>query len=81
MMPDEEFDNPDVNYYVLSQELKQRIQNIQLDMQSIRDPELRGCAEKLYTELKAEFFRLSKDYIALVAMTQDVENNEEKKVN
>lgn len=71
-MPSEEFDDPDTNYYILTKELQQRIQNIQLDRQSIRDPELRGHAERIYSELKAEYFRLSKDYIALVAMTQDI---------
>ena len=77
MKINEEFDDPDVNYYILTQELRQRIQNIQLDRESIRDPELRGHAERIYTNLKAEYFRLSKDYIALVAMRPTNDQPEE----
>lgn len=76
MMPDEEFDHPDTNYYILMEELKNKIKNIQLDLQSIRDPELKGFAEKRYSDLKIEYFRLLKDYASFVLLSKDFEEQD-----
>lgn len=59
---DQEFINPNVNYRILIIELRERIMNLQHDRNAIKDPELRGYAEKLYFNLKQEYFNLlSKD--------------------
>lgn len=76
MMPEEEFMNPDTNYMILMEELRARIMNIQLDMQSIRDPEIKGFAEKKYTKLKIEYFRLLKDYTSFVLLSGDLDRVE-----
>lgn len=81
MTPEEEFNNPDNNYYILMEELKTRLMNIQLDLQSIRDPEIRGFAQKIYSDLKLEYFRLFKDYVAFIGMSEGLKENEQEEVD
>lgn len=81
MMPEEEFQNPDTNYFVLMEELKTRLINIQLDLQNIRDPEVKGIAQKIYSDLKIEYFRLYKDYVAFVGMSEGLGEKENEEVD
>ena len=76
MTPEEEFYDSDTNYSILMEELKQRLINIQLDRQSIRDPEIRGHAERIYSQLKTEYFRLLKDYTSLIVLSKDLNYND-----
>lgn len=55
---EEEFEDPNWNYAILLTEQKERIINLQYDMNNIRDPELLGFATKLYTDLKNNYFNL-----------------------
>ena len=81
MMPEEEFQNPDTNYFVLMEELKTRLINIQLDLQNIRDPEVKGIAQKIYSDLKMEYFRLYKDYVAFVGMSEGLGEKQNEEVD
>jgi len=56
----EEFTNPNVNYAILLTELKQQIETLQTDMANIQDPSVLGFAQKLYREIKIEYFNLLK---------------------
>lgn len=80
-MPEEEFQNPDTNYFVLMEELKTRLINIQLDLQNIRDPEVKGIAQKIYSDLKIEYFRLYKDYVAFVGMSEGLGEKQNEEVD
>ena len=80
-MPEEEFQNPDTNYFVLMEELKTRLINIQLDLQNIRDPEVKGIAQKIYSDLKMEYFRLYKDYVAFVGMSEGLGEKQNEEVD
>lgn len=51
-----EFTDPNVNHKVLLLELENRIKDLQFDLNQIRDPEVRGFATKVYTELKCTYF-------------------------
>ena len=55
---DKEFNDAETNYYILLFELKDRIVNLQSDLNTIKDPEVKGCAQKLYTELKVKYFEI-----------------------
>lgn len=81
MMPDDEFKDPDTNYFVLMEELKARLINIQLDLQNIRDPEIKGIAQKIYSDLKIEYFRLYKDYVAFVGMSEGLGQKQNEEVD
>lgn len=80
-MPDDEFKDPDTNYFVLMEELKARLINIQLDLQNIRDPEIKGIAQKIYSDLKIEYFRLYKDYVAFVGMSEGLGQKQNEEVD
>lgn len=74
---DEEFLNPNTNFNTLMMELRNRIENIRLDTIHINDPELKGVAEKLYTELRLEYFKLMRDDLELQKLYEsDIENDE-----
>lgn len=55
---EDEFSDPNWNYAILLTELKERIVDLQYDINNIRDPELLGVATKLYTDLKNNYFNL-----------------------
>lgn len=80
MMPEEEFYNTDTNYSILMEELKQKLINLQLDLQNIRDPEVKGYTERIYTKLKIEYFRLLKDYTSLVVLSRDLEETDDEQI-
>lgn len=63
--PDEEFYDVNVNFTVLLSEYKKQIQLLQEDLLVIQNPRLRGMAQKLYEELKVQYFELLKDDIRL----------------
>ena len=51
---DAEFLDPNRNYEVTMQELRNRIENLRLDSIQANDPEVKGFAEKRYIELRIE---------------------------
>ncbi len=72
-----EFLDPNRNYEILLDELKKRIKTLQLDMLNISDPEVLGFAQKTYTHLKIEYFKLMRDDLQLQRLFAD-ENEEEE---
>ncbi len=75
--PDEEFYDVNINFTVLLSEYKKQIQFLQEDLLVIQNPRLKGLAQKLYEELKIQYFELLKDDIRLQhKMTmQDIADN------
>lgn len=55
---DDEFSDPNWNYAILLAELRERIVNLQYDINNIKDPEVLGFATELYTKLKNNYFDL-----------------------
>ncbi len=55
---DDEFNDPNWNYAILMTELKDRIVDLQYDLNNIRDPEVLGLAHSIYIKLKKDYFDL-----------------------
>lgn len=53
---EEEFLDPNVNYSVLMNQIKNRIQTLELDYQSVKDPYIKGIIKKEIISLRKEFF-------------------------
>lgn len=62
---EDEFGDPNVNYEILMAELRDRIINLQYDLNNIRDPEVLGFASNLYLKLKNNYFKLMTDSMNL----------------
>jgi len=54
----DEFLDPNENYGILLIEMRERLLNLQHDIPLIEDPEVKGFAQKVYTELKLEYFSI-----------------------
>ena len=52
----QEFNNPDVNFLILLQEMEQELRLIQLDLTQIKSPIIKGLAQTEYLRLKKEYF-------------------------
>ena len=75
----QEFNNPDVNFLILLQEMEQELRLIQLDLTQIKSPIVKGLAQKEYLRLKKEYFYLLAKDLELLKMYQtDNENVEEE---
>ena len=74
---DDEFINPNRNYETLMAELRDRIEKLRLDTIHINDPELKGIAEKLYTDLRIKYFKLMRDDLTLQKLYEVDANDEE----
>ena len=62
---DAEFLDVNQNLTITLQELRNRIENIRLDIVQTNDPEVKGFAEKRYIELRIEYFKLLRDDLTL----------------
>lgn len=65
---DEKFENPNSNFNFTTNELRVRITNLELDLININDPELKGFAQKLHTDLSIKYFKLLRDDLTLQAI-------------
>ena len=75
----QEFNNPDVNFLILLQEMEQELRLIQLDLTQIKSPIVKGLAQEKYLQLKKEYFYLLAKDLELLKMYQaDNEDKEEK---
>ena len=75
----QEFNNPDVNFLILLQEMEQELRLIQLDLTQIKSPIVNGLAQTEYLRLKKEYFYLLAKDLELLKMYQtDNEDKEEK---
>lgn len=74
---DDEFINPNRNFETLMAELRDRIEKLRLDTIHINDPELKGIAEKLYTDLRIKYFKLMRDDLTLQKLYEVGANDEE----
>ena len=72
----QEFNNPDVNFLILLQEMEQELRLIQLDLTQIKSPIIKGLAQTEYLRLKKEYFYLLAKDLELLKMYQT--NNENK---
>lgn len=74
---DEEFTNPNTNFETLMMELRDRIEKLRLDTIHINDKELKGIAEKMYTDLRIKYFKLMRDDLTLQKLFEVHENEED----
>ena len=75
----QEFNNPDVNFLILLQEMEQELRLIQLDLTQSKSPIVKGLAQEKYLQLKKEYFYLLAKDLELLKMYQtDNEDKEEK---
>ena len=66
----QEFNSPDVNLIILLQEMEQELRLMQLDINQIQSPILRGLAQKEYLKYKEKFFYLLAKDLELLKMYQ-----------
>ena len=74
---DEEFTNPNTNFETLMMGLRDRIEKLRLDTIHINDKELKGIAEKMYTDLRIKYFKLMRDDLTLQKLFEVHENEED----
>ena len=74
---DAEFLDPNRNYEITMQELRNRIENLRLDSIQANDPEVKGFAEKRYIELRIKYFKLIRDDLTLQKLYEDQEEEVE----
>ena len=75
----QEFNNPDVNFLIILQEMEQDLRLIQLDLTQIKSPIIKGLAQTEYLRLKKEYFYLLAKDLELLKMYQT--DNEDKEEN
>lgn len=73
---DVEFLDPNRNYEITMQELRNRIENLRLDIIQSNDPEVKGFAEKRYIELRIQYFQLMRDDLTLQKLYEEQEEVE-----
>lgn len=73
---DVEFVDPNRNYEITMQELRNRIENLRLDSIQANDPEVKGFAEKKYIEYRIQYFKLLRDDLTLQKMFEEDEEVE-----
>ena len=74
----QEFNNPDVNFLILLQEMEQELRLIQLDLTQIKSPIVKGLAQTEYLRLKKEYFYLLAKDLELLKMYQTDNEDKEK---
>ena len=75
---DYEFLDANENLRITLQELRNRIENLRLDIIQSNDPEVKGFAEKRYIALRIEYFKLLRDDLTLQKLYEDDMLEEEK---
>lgn len=70
---DAEFLDVNQNLTITLQELRNRIENLRLDIIQANDPEVKGFAEKRYIALRIEYFKLLRDDLTLQKLYEDEE--------
>ena len=75
-----EFIDPNRNYEILLEEMKKRLKELQLDLLNINDPEVLGYAQKTYTNLKIEYFKLMRDDLNLQKLFETGDEEEAGRV-
>ena len=70
---DTEFLDVNENLSVTLHELRNRIENLRLDIIQSNDPEVKGFAEKRYIALRLEYFKLLRDDLTLQKLYEDNE--------
>lgn len=73
----DEFGSAEDAVMVYSTELESTLKNLQLDLQQIRDPQVRGFAENLYLQYKKEFIKLIETDLTLTKMFEEQEVQDE----
>lgn len=73
---DVEFLDPNRNYEITMQELRNRIENLRLDIIQANDPEVKGFAEKRYIDLRIKYFQLMRDDLTLQKLYEEQEEVE-----
>ena len=68
---DVEFTDPNRNLEITLMELRDRIEKIRLDLTQINDSEVRGFAEKVYIDLRIQYFKLIRDDLTLQKMYEE----------
>ena len=74
---DEKYSNPNMYFDSMMNEMKYRLSNLELDIIHINDTELKGIAQKIYTDLSIKYFQMLKDDLTLQRMYADLEYEEE----
>lgn len=72
---DVRFADPNANFSFLMNELQARINNIEVDLTHIQDPEIKGLAQKVHSDLCIKYFNLMRDDLKLQKMFEEVEEN------
>ena len=67
---DVEFTDPNRNLEITLMELRDRIEKIRLDLTQINDSEVRGFAEKVYIDLRIQYFKLIRDSYLFIFVFQ-----------
>lgn len=75
---DEEWFDINSNVSVTLIELRNRIENLRLDTIQINDPEVKGFAEKLYTNLRIEYYKILRDDLTLQKLYSNEYDEEEE---
>ena len=70
---DDEFLDVNKNLTITLQELRNRIEQLRLDIIQSNDPEVKGFAERRYIELRIEYFKLLRDDLTLQKLYEDEE--------
>ena len=70
---DTEYLDVNENLSVTLHELRNRIENLRLDIIQANDPEVKGFAEKRYISLRIEYFKLLRDDLTLQKLYEDNE--------
>ena len=68
---DYEFLDVNENLKITLQELRNRLENLRLDIIQSNDPEVKGFAEKRYIALRLEYFKLLRDDLTLQKLYEE----------
>lgn len=52
----EEFSNPNINYDIFMRKMKNRIENLEEDINNIKDPKVKGFAEEEVMKMRQKYF-------------------------
>ena len=74
---DDEFLDVNKNLTITLQELRNRIEQLRLDIIQSNDPEVKGFAERRYIELRIEYFKLLRDDLTLQKLYEEYEEETE----
>jgi hypothetical protein len=70
---DEKYSDPNIYFSSMMNEIKYRLSKLELDLVHINDTELKGVAQKMYTDLSIKYFELLKDDLTLQKMYEDLD--------